>query len=97
MKAYLAIHFVALLLQFGISCFAYLVSKESIEPLENFCDLKQVGSTFGLEYNGSGFAITMTTPIRPVDIIGNLKPMKHRSYEIRSPDLFLFLHINEQN
>jgi hypothetical protein len=94
MKAYLAIHFVALFFQFGISCFAYLISKESIEPWENFRDLKQVKFYFGLKYNGLGFDATTTIPIRIVDIIGNPKPMKHKSYEIQSLDLFLFLHID---
>jgi hypothetical protein len=42
MEAYLAIHFVTLFSQFGISSFAYFVPKESIEPWENIRDLKLV-------------------------------------------------------
>ncbi len=94
MKAYLAIHFVALFFQFEISCFAYLIPKESIEPRENFSDLKQVKFSFGLKYNGLGFDATMTIPIRIVNIIENPKPMKHKSYDTQSLNLFLFLHID---
>ncbi len=94
MKSYLAIHFVALFFQFRVSCFPYFILKESIEPKEIFCDLKQVKFAFGLKYNGLGFDATMTIPIRIVNIIRNPKPMKHKSYETLSLNLFLFLHID---
>jgi hypothetical protein len=63
MKAYLAIHFVALLFESGISCFVYFIPNESIEPREIFHDLKQVGFAFGLKYNGLGFDVATTIPI----------------------------------
>jgi hypothetical protein len=86
MKAYLAIHYVALLFQFEISHFVYLISKESIEPWENFHDLKWIKvrlcwSIFGSWLSGLGFDVIAITPIRIIDTIENLKPIKHRSYE----------------
>jgi len=98
MKAYSVIQFVAFLFQFRIFRFTYFSLKESIEPRESICDLKLVEAqlyqfAFKLRFHGLGFDATMTTPIKIVKIIGNFKPMKHRSYESQSPNLFLFLCI----
>ncbi len=95
MKAYSNIHYGAL----WIFNFAYFILKKSIELWENIHDLKSIETWFcqsssRSRFNGLGFNVATTTPIRAVKIIMNPKPMKHRLYESQSPNLFIFLHID---